>query len=68
MAEEQNTPVINAKESTKTFFAAYMEARPYVKRRDAVRAAWSHFIRFNGSPVSKEAKEWFEANIGKVEF
>ena len=68
MAENKNAPVINAKESTKAFFEAYMEGHPYKRRREAVRAAWTYFGRFNETPVSKEAREWLEANIGKVEF
>ena len=67
MAEEK-TPVINAKASTKAYFEAYMEAHPHVKRPEAVRAAWRYFGRFNETPVIKEAREWFEANIGKVEY
>ncbi len=59
---------INAKEATKAYFEAYLEGRPYMKRIDAVRAAWRYFGRFNGAPVSREAREWFEQNIGEVEF
>jgi hypothetical protein len=66
MAEENRGPVINAKESTRAYFEAYMEARPYLKRREAVRAAWTYFGRLNDTPVSREAREWFEENIGKV--
>ena len=68
MAEQNKEPVINAKNSTRAYFEAYMEARPRVKREDAIRAAWRYFGRFNDTPVSREAREWFESNIGKVEF
>ena len=68
MAEENKGPVINAKASTKAYFEAYMEGHPHVKRQDAVKAAWRYFGRFNDTPVSREAREWFEANVGKVEF
>jgi len=68
MAEQKNAPVINAKGSTQAYFEAYMEAHPHAKRSEAVRAAWRYFGRFNDTPVTKEARAWFEENIGKIEF
>jgi hypothetical protein len=68
MAEQKNTPVINAKTSTRAYFEAYMEAHPHAKRAEAIKVAWRYFGRFNDAPVTKEAREWFEANVGKVEF
>ncbi len=64
---EKKEATINAKEATKAYFDAYLEGRPYMRRVDAVRAAWRYFGRFNGTPVSREAREWFEENIGKVD-
>jgi hypothetical protein len=67
MDVEQKTVTINAMEATKAYFNAYQHDIPYKKRQDAVRAAWRYFGRFNGDPVSNEAKAWFEENIGKVD-
>jgi len=55
---------------TKHFFEAYLkkiQERKFRKNRyDAIKAAWNYFYAFN-QPISEEAKEWFEKNIGKVE-
>ena len=50
---------------TKNYFRAYLERFPRKPRIKAVKAAWSYFIAFN-SPISRQAKLWFEQNIGKL--
>jgi len=66
--------MIYAKSMTKHWFQAYIERYvnvkrfPHKTRYDAINAAWNYFYAFNDKPISEEAREWFEKNIGKVSF
>ena len=59
-----------ARSMTKHFFEAFLEkiqkGEIHKNRYDAIKAAWNFFYAFN-QPISEEAKEWFEKNIGKVD-
>ena len=65
-------PEIHARSMTKHYFEAYLEnvkegKYRFQNRYDAIKAAWNYFCAFNDNPISEEAKEWFEKNIGKVD-
>ena len=60
--------VIYARSTTKHWFEAYLRRFvPPKTRYDAIKGEWNFFYAFN-QPISEEAKEWFEKNIGKVDF
>jgi len=58
--------MIYARSMTKHWFQAFIKRFPHLERLAAVKGAWNYFCAFNDKPISEEAKEWFEKNIGKV--
>jgi len=63
-------PELHARSMTKHFFEAYLkkieEGKSRKNRYDGIKAAWNYFSAFN-QPMPREAKEWFEKSIGKVD-